>query len=368
MPEFNTNLEHIILLTDRKNKTAKIHNFLSLTCFVRTYDLSELKCIKFENVLFIAVNIDLSDRQTLLTMEKFLKLTNRADVSTLFVLKGYSGRDILQLRSLGGTDYINQPVSHNKLKSFIEKQTEKACEKKWRKLPLAQTKALKQCLSSFDQMVDNAAQGYPLDTTELEKSSQLIIEAATNNHLVTWVSALDSHHNSSFRHCLTACGYFVGFAHELGVRNADLQKVALTGLVHDIGKCKVPTAILDKPSALTPEEFEEIKKHPTSGRNILLYSPQEWDEDIIDAVHHHHENLDGSGYPDGLKGAQISNMTLLLTIADVFSALTEQRAYREAMAPERAYEVMCSMDYKFDDGLLKAFEPVALITQERLVA
>lgn len=368
MPEFNSKLDHAILLSDGKPRKTNLLNFLSLTCHVRPYSLSELKHIKFKNVVFIVIDIDLSNRQTLNAMEKFLALTNKASIATLFILEDYSRRDIVQLQCLGGDDYITHPVSREKLKKFVSIQMKKSSEKKYDALPPVQMQALKHSLSSFDEMINSAAQGKPLNTQELEKSSQLIIEATTNDHLDTWISTLSSHHNRSFSHSLTACGYFVGFAHELGIKDADLQKVALAGLVHDIGKCKVPTAILDKPAPLTPEEFEEMKNHPVSGRDILLNSSQEWDEDIIDAVHHHHENLDGSGYPDGLKGDQISNMTLLLTITDVFSALTEQRSYKQAMSPERAYEIMCNMVHKFDPGLLSAFEPVAVKSQKRLAA
>lgn len=364
MTGFNSSLGHAVLISDGLSGHTNLCNLLSLTHTIHSYPLSDIEHIDLKNAVFIVLDIDLSHHQTLKTIETFLGMTNKVGISTLFILKTHSRRNIVQLYSLGGNEFITHPVTLHKLKPFVHTQSKKASETSWNNLPKTQAQALRHSLDAFDHMISNATQGKPLNTKELNKSSQAIIEATTSHSLSNWISALDTHHNRSFSHSLTVCGYFVGFAHELGIKSADLQKVALAGLVHDIGKCRVPTEILDKPARLNPLELREIRKHPACGYNLLISSSQKWDEDILDAVRHHHENIDGSGYPDSLYGSEISNMTSLLIITDIFSALTEKRAYKEAMSPEDAYDKMLGMNNKFDKELLKAFKPIALMPQK----
>jgi HD-GYP domain-containing protein (c-di-GMP phosphodiesterase class II) len=130
----------------------------------------------------------------------------------------------------------------------------------------------------------------------------------------------------------------------------------MAATLHDIGKARIPLSILDKPGRLDPDE-EEI--NPVIGHD-LLKGMSGITPDILDGVRHHHEYLDGSGYPDGLKGGQISDLVRLLTISDIFAALVESRAYRPPMAREAAYEILCGMEGKLEGALVRAFRNVAL--------
>lgn len=114
----------------------------------------------------------------------------------------------------------------------------------------------------------------------------------------------------------------------MGLPDEDIERLALAGFLHDIGKQAIPSSILSKPSALTDEEFALVKTHVAIGVQLLEYanvSPE-----IIRIVSEHHERLDGSGYPLGLKGEQISLSGQILGIADVISAITSKRTYRLA--------------------------------------
>ena len=106
---------------------------------------------------------------------------------------------------------------------------------------------------------------------------------------------------------------------------------------------------------LDPEEEEIIRRHPVIGYDLLKgvsgISPE-----ILDGVRHHHEYLDGSGYPDGLAASQISDLVRLLTIADIFAALVESRSYRPPMSRQDAYQILCGMEGKLEGALFKAFE------------
>ena len=130
--------------------------------------------------------------------------------------------------------------------------------------------------------------------------------------------------------------------------------------MHDIGKAHVPRSILDKRGHLDRSEEETMRRHPVIGyellKNISGISPE-----ILDGVRHHHEYLDGLGYPDGLTAPQISDLVRLLTISDIFAALIESRPYSPAMSRQNAYQVLCGMDEKLERPLVKAFRNVALV-------
>ena len=115
----------------------------------------------------------------------------------------------------------------------------------------------------------------------------------------------------------------------------------------------------DKPGRLDPAEEEMMRRHPVIGYE-LLRDISGISAEILDGVRHHHEYLDGSGYPDGLKAPEISDLVRLLTISDIFAALIEARPYRPAMSRQDAYKILCGMDGKLENSLVKAFRNVAL--------
>ena len=120
--------------------------------------------------------------------------------------------------------------------------------------------------------------------------------------------------------------------------------------------------ILEKPTKLTKEEQKIMDNHPNDSKLILKGT--NWDEVIVDIAAHHHENLDGSGYPDGLKGDEISDIVRTVSIANVFADLTDKRSNKPAMTAEKAFETMLGMENKLDISLVKAFRPVVIPEEE----
>jgi HD-GYP domain-containing protein (c-di-GMP phosphodiesterase class II) len=141
--------------------------------------------------------------------------------------------------------------------------------------------------------------------------------------------------------------------------DADLMRLGLAATLHDVGKARIPLAILDKPGRLDQSEQEIMNRHPVIGYE-LLKPVADMSPEILDGVRHHHEYLDGSGYPDGLTASQISDLVRLLTISDIFAALVERRPYRSPMSRQDAYKVLCDMGGKLEAPLVNAFRRVAL--------
>ncbi len=173
-----------------------------------------------------------------------------------------------------------------------------------------------------------------------------------------WMAAIRNHHSQTFQHCLLVTGFAVTFGRHLGFSARDVERLASGGLLHDVGKARIPLAILEKPGPLDAAEQEVMRGHAEAGRDILTASGGFPDE-MVDLVVHHHEYLDGSGYPDGLTGHQISDLVRMMTIADVFGALVEKRSYKPPMDRRDAYAVLQGMEGKLDPALVRAFESVA---------
>jgi HD-GYP domain-containing protein (c-di-GMP phosphodiesterase class II) len=143
------------------------------------------------------------------------------------------------------------------------------------------------------------------------------------------------------------------------MREDDQRRLARAALLHDVGKAFIPLSILDKPDGLTEEELATVRSHPRRGHEALQTSGG-FPPEMLDVVLHHHEFLDGTGYPDGLSGKEISDIVRLTTIVDIYAALVENRSYRVPYTRLKAFSIMEEMGGKVDQQLLQAFRPVAV--------
>jgi putative nucleotidyltransferase with HDIG domain len=155
----------------------------------------------------------------------------------------------------------------------------------------------------------------------------------------TLAQAVDARDQVTHDHIRRVQKNAMRLAREVGL-NEDQQLRALeaAALLHDTGKLAIPEHILNKPDVLTPAEFEVMKRHAVIGADIL--SSIDFPFPVVPIVRHHHENWDGSGYPDGLRGNEIPMAARILSVVDCFDALTSDRPYRGALTPEKALAVI----------------------------
>ncbi len=167
------------------------------------------------------------------------------------------------------------------------------------------------------------------------------LKALFDSVIVTMSAALDARDNMTAGHTHRVTEYSVGIARRLGYTRQQLERVRIAGMLHDIGKIGTPDAVLKKPGNLTKEEFEIIKQHAAYTRVIVrnLKLPPEL-AGLADEAAGHHERIDGTGYPDGLKAEDIPPVARLMAVADVFDAITSKRHYRDAMPIEQALEIV----------------------------
>jgi putative nucleotidyltransferase with HDIG domain len=170
--------------------------------------------------------------------------------------------------------------------------------------------------------------------------------------------ALDQRDPDTSGHSQRVAEFAVAVAQELGLSQELIYQIRIGGMLHDIGKIGIPDAILTKPAALTTEEIQVMKSHPSKGSEIL-----EKNHMIADRLHNellavleHHERLDGRGYPRGLYGDEISQIGRIMAVADVFDAMTSDRRYRAGMPPEQVIRIMqASAGTEFDSECVEAF-------------
>ena len=156
--------------------------------------------------------------------------------------------------------------------------------------------------------------------------------------ITSLVSALEARDAYTKGHSESVARILAGMAGLAGASQEQVELLNIAGRLHDIGKIGVPDALLLKPGALEPAEYELIKQHPTVGANIIRSVPSL--SNVLPVVLHHHERIDGKGYPDGLKGTQIPQWSRMAAVADTFDALTSNRPYRSGMPEDRALQII----------------------------
>ena len=192
----------------------------------------------------------------------------------------------------------------------------------------------------------------------VDTGAALVNRAVREAKVRDWLTVVASFDDVTHRHCLSVAGLAAAFAGVLGLGEADSRHLVKGALLHDIGKAKIPLAILNKPAPLTPDERREMDRHPAIGHSMLLGGV--YDPAILSVVRSHHEYLDGTGYPDGLRGRAIPDLVRLVTICDIFAALIEARPYKAPKSAAEAFAILESMSERLDTDLVRAFGPVAV--------
>ena len=183
------------------------------------------------------------------------------------------------------------------------------------------------------------------------------LERANLSFAAALVATLDARDRYTAGHSAAVARYSRDIAKRMGLSEDEQQLVYLSGLVHDIGKIGLPAGLLEKPGALTLDERRQMQDHSEIGERIL--SKVEDYADIARIVRHHHERVDGNGYPDGIEGEEIPLLSRIIGVADAYDAMTSDRPYREAM-PSRVARLRLAqaVETQFDTTIVAAFEAV----------
>jgi cyclic di-GMP phosphodiesterase len=164
------------------------------------------------------------------------------------------------------------------------------------------------------------------------------VDEQAKSVVLSLARSIEAKHSLTDGHSDRLAEYAAKLGESLGLTEEDLEELRLGSLLHDIGKLAVPDSILLKPARLSPQETDVMRQHPVTGEQIC--APLKSLRPILPIIRHHHERMNGSGYPDGLYGEEIPLKARILQIADVYDALINERPYREALSCDKALEIL----------------------------
>lgn len=207
-----------------------------------------------------------------------------------------------------------------------------------------------------DEVLTSLSNGETFDMEASRKAIQSCVKSILNNaNALLWLTQVKKQDKYTAEHSLRVGILSIAFGRFIGLKNDDLEIIGLCGMLHDIGKTKIPDDILNKPSRLTRIEYEIMKQHSVYGKE-LLDEKQGVNKLIKDAAHFHHERIDGKGYPEQLSAAYLHQFVRMVSIVDVYDAITSSRQYKEGSPAFDALKILyAERDKHFDSELVEAF-------------
>lgn len=338
----------MLLISDDVGRSLRLVRDLGESLSSRIHDLYD------ENVETGMPDLIVSDVKSLtseaiLRLRRLLERVRKNDVPFLCLLHDSGARTLAHADLLGASATASATAAARHLSGALAELRDQASA-----VPLSvqrhADKARKLLCAIFERE--------KVITPDLaDVGTGIVADAIRENGIRTWVQAIRRFDDATHQHCLLVAGLASAFATHLGLNAADRHHLGKSALLHDVGKMHVPPSILNKPGKLDAAEMATMRTHAAKGHAMLL--DQGFDETLLAVVRSHHEMLDGSGYPDGLRGSEIPDLVRLVTICDVYGALIEHRPYRPAMPRSQASAILADMSGRLDPDLLRAFSPIS---------
>ncbi len=350
----------ILFVSAVPNKLLDIHAALK-----NDYNCAPLTLERFSQGSVLAIdgiiiNIDFKNTKAVESLKESLALVDRDRTFLVLVIDSDKTSDMEEAFSIGADDIIHRSSHKNnskqdwiknvaaRIKQLVGSYTHRQSQ------PRVLRSAIKSGDNALSHLMNFAQSGKQIQINDLKDDVGNIIEALDEHGLDAWLNMVRTHHSATYQHSLIVTGVATAFGQALGCNSKDLERLSIGAMLHDIGKSKIPVEILEKPGPLDEFELVVMRQHPNLGREIII-GTGDFDPEILDIVTHHHEYLDGSGYPDNLKGGAISDIVRIMTISDIFGAMIERRSYKKEATPDKAYEVLTSMTTKLEMPLVRAF-------------
>ena len=274
---------------------------------------------------------------------------DRPWVGTPFLFQGFlieSNEELEQLQSIcsfvvvdeaqskTAVGTVGKPADENSTSTQGNAPEPGALSGQNRERPTAARTSVQQ---NVGQMLANAKEGKEIDIKESQKIVARLIQQSVNQNLMMQMSNLRNKQDREAGHSLNTAILAVAFGRHLGHSEERLRLLGLGAMLHDIGKSRIAPEILNKPSKLSDAEFAVIKRHPVEGYEMLNAAGNVPDE-VLNIVHFHHERVDGSGYPNGIKGDGIPLSVGIISIVDAYETLTTDNPYQPALTPVEALQ------------------------------
>ena len=295
-------------------------------------------------------DVSVLNSEAILRLRRILKVTNGAGIPFLFLMHDNGPRAHVQAIALGASTMLSANADVSDLMNTVTS----LCGYP-ESIPLPVRRQVGAAREFLEVMFTTDVSITP---ELVDNGTELVATAVRETGIRDWIRAVRCFDDATHQHCLLVAGLAAAFSGTLGLGTIDRHRLTKAALLHDVGKTRVPRHILNKPGKLDEVEMAVMRTHPAQGHALL--ADRGFEEIMLTVVRSHHEMLDGSGYPDKLRGAQIPDLVRLVTLCDIFGALIERRPYRPPMSGEKAYGILNSMSGRLDDHLVRAFSPVAL--------
>ena len=345
----------IHLVADTPSRLSDLRGLLGQT-FEVTSELLAAARLRDGDVEALVVSADLRLVDNIAALKGISTRLKRIP-RRIFIIDQRTRLATVQAYALGATDAFFSPVKPSQLLArLVDIEAPSIVPEE---LPSSATEAASAGAASIAAMFSAVINVSAIDVADARRAGAGIADSIAENGLSDWLTTVRRHHEGTYQHCLLVTGLAVDFGMSLGMGKPDIERLHSAAMFHDIGKATIPLAVLDKPGRLDDAERALIETHPGAGHDALKGTPG-ISAEVLDAVRHHHEYLDGSGYPDGLCAESIPDIVRILTISDIFAALIEHRTYKPTMSRDKAYEILLDMKGKLERPLVMAFRDVAL--------
>jgi putative nucleotidyltransferase with HDIG domain len=219
--------------------------------------------------------------------------------------------------------------------------------------------ASKVCARAKDAVITMFGDARMGKAIEIEHVQMLVEEISDSvmrqPHALISLARLKTSDEYTYMHSVAVCALMIALARQMNLDNDKVHEAGLAGLLHDIGKMSIPKEILNKPGKLTDQEFDTVKSHTVKGSEILMGNPL-ISALVLDVVLHHHEKMDGSGYPHKLQGDDISLFAKMGAVCDVYDAITSDRPYKKGWPPAESIRKMAEWSNgHFDEHVFQSF-------------
>lgn len=347
----------VLLISDRSDQSGELASWIGRICSCRRMGLHD-QPQSAKDLAVIVTDVAFREPAHVARLRSVLAQYRGAATPVAAVLRDDSRHEQVQAVALGATCVLPSTASSVEVCRAIASALEAACPTVPAMAKLAAAEEVEQARLEFQGIFGAATNGQTFTRAEVDDATGSVMAAIADGGIRRWLEIVWTYDNTTYQHCMMVTGLAVEFGRSLGLAAKDQERLSRAALLHDLGKAKIPLAILNKPDRLSPEELKVMRTHPGIGYE-LLRQQGEYEPEMLEVVLRHHELLDGSGYPDGLSGSQIGDLVRLITICDIYAALIEQRPYKQPMPPARAFEILQDMGGKLEAALVRAFMQVA---------
>jgi len=347
----------VLLISDRTDRSQQLGFVLGAVCTCRTVGLYEQQSA-IGPVTAIVIDVGLHHPPNLLRLRRVLLQPCLMATPVVAIVRENSYLERVQASALGARYVLPADAPISDISAMLAPIISSPIPQAMPDQGLTPAQNTECARLQFRILFGAAARGEIINKASVDNVTTSVTAAIAEGGIRQWLEVVWTYDDATYQHCLLVTGFAAAFAANLGFTTSDQQHLVRGALLHDLGKAKIPLAILNKPGPLTSEEAAVMHTHVTIGYE-LLSERGDYPPELLEVVLRHHELLDGSGYPDGLRGSQISDLVRLITICDIYAALIERRPYRHFMQPAEAFKFLQEMEGKLEGALVRAFAQVA---------